>query len=107
MSLVKRHFCYRCGRLLNAKEDHSCNCPVRPINARIADVDGFRFAGVDVHFGRTACRIEDVIREVWGAEDDVKLSACVSISSGGGSPYYVREDTSPWQDNAIRALEGD
>jgi hypothetical protein len=26
---------------------------------------------------------------------------------GGGSPYVVHEDTTPWQDNAIRALEGD
>jgi hypothetical protein len=26
---------------------------------------------------------------------------------GAGTPFYVREDTSPAQDNAIRAMEGD
>ena len=28
-------------------------------------------------------------------------------SSGCGSRHYIPEDTSPWQDNAIRAMEGD
>ena len=26
---------------------------------------------------------------------------------GRGSPWYVREDCAPWQENAIRAMEGD
>ena len=28
------------------------------------------------------------------------------LGAGGiGSPHFIHEDTSPWQDNAIRALE--
>jgi hypothetical protein len=37
-----------------------------------------------------------------GEDNDATLPRLFS-----GSPYYVLEDTSPWQDNAIRIMEGE
>jgi AAA domain len=52
---------------------------------------------------RQTCALDD-------PEPDEQADECETPRaawSGCGSPYEVPEDTTPWQDNAIRALEGD
>src|SRR5689334_17814863 len=53
----------------------------------------------------TSEQIMEVLRLFWIEFDrhcpDIRQTPPV----GGGSPYYVMEDLSPWQENAIRALE--
>jgi hypothetical protein len=49
--------------------------------------------------------VKRIIRAFWLAWDEYYAKPVIA-SVGGGTPYYPREgELSPWQENAIRALE--
>ena len=52
-----------------------------------------------------ACRYQLTVGGLSTRIDEYILGEPYVGSTGVGSPWYNREDTSPWQENAIRALE--
>ena len=55
-------------------------------------------------------RFDAYLAEPWKWLRDDPMIARGSEAAGrlrGGTPFHVREDTTPAQDNAIRVLEGD
>jgi len=49
--------------------------------------------------------IHQVVRDFWEFWHDKFDNPRSLAPAGSGSPYYTLEELSPWQENAIRALE--
>jgi hypothetical protein len=52
----------------------------------------------------TKQEVDQAVRDFWQAWHE-RFDNPRSPPSGAGSPYYTLEELSPWQENAIRALE--
>jgi hypothetical protein len=57
--------------------------------------------------GREPLKEEDdqVVRDFWQVWHEKFDNSRFLPPVGGGSPHYILEELSPWQENAIRALE--